>query len=717
MNETRSYHLADMEKVLKCAQSRVGCSTLTFRDLTLGEALDKIAARGFTAVDIGVIPCYCYHIDPHTWTERDTAALLQTLALQQIRISSLNVSLGDLYSMYDEDPWTVFEQCIRIAARVGASVVTIPPGPAVKEKDWGDTAKAIAKRVRRLADIAEGLGRRLSVEAPHTNTLAHGYAQAARLFEFINDRRVGCTFDTSHAQRDGTCSIADGIDRVGAEVVHVHLRDALWKYVDLTPGKGDCDYLPFIKALIRRGYAGDFNLELEYGDASEEYVIEELDFARNYIRVLLEGKELLPEYAIWKTGRHQFLEMGARTIRGPKAFIVSRPGLKQALKPAAKLLLNSMPTRYERYEARWHRRWGIKVADRIEVDRRAARSSAGAGQKSLRVGILGCGNVGSSMHAPGFARLAGIEVVGVCDRNRDRADATASRSVCPAYYSVEDLVTQAAPNLVVNCTNEWIHYATTMYLLDSGVDVFCEKIMAEHVAKGEAMVARASEKGLVLGVNFNWRFLPGVMKIKQIKDSGALGELCILRFLCHSWGWHHVLDLVSHLGGRPTSVSALLREDPAHKDHRPWRQFADEMPYLPGVYGMAMLETEEGVAANITSSGLWDPDACLFSLDAVFRDGTVSLSGVSMQDAVGVLSSDNNLVDLSTGLTPEDGPSRFAITFQRSIEAFAEAYIKGLPVPSSGEDGLRAMRLERAVMEASVSGTKLRLTPDAVAVQ
>lgn len=673
------------------------------------DALDKIATRGFTAVDIAVIPCYCCHIDPFRWTEKDSATLLQTLALRHMRISSLNVSVDSLPALYDEEPWEYIEECLKIAARLGAYTVTIPPGPAVKERDWVETAKNIAKRLRGLADLAEGLDLRLSVEAPHAYTLAEDYVQSARLFELTNDPRVGCTFDTSHAQRDGQCPIAQGIDCVGAEIVHVHLRDALWKYVDLTPGKGDCDYLPFIKSLLHRGYEGDFNLELEYSHSGVEYAIQELDFAQNYMRFLLDGKSPPPAYAIWKTKRRQFAGMIARTIRDPKAFIVSCPRLKQTLKPVAKFLRETIPTRYTSHEVHWQRRWGINAPSRIEFVRREVKSSTRSNQKSIRVGILGCGNVGSDMHAPGFARLAGMEVVGVCDRQRDRADATARRIGCPAYYSIEDLVKQAKPTLVANCTNEWVHYSTTMYLLENGIDVFCEKIMAELVAKGEAMVNRASEKGLVLGVNFNWRFLPGVMKIRQIKESGNLGELLILRFLCHSWVWHHALDLVSHLGGRPVSVSALLREDAAHKDHRPWRRFANEMPYVPGVYGMAMLETEEGVAANITSSELWNPEACLFSLDAVFRNGTISLSGIRMQNAVGVLSSDNNRVDLSTGLIPKEGPSNFAITFQRSIQAFAEAYIEGHPIPSSGEDALRAMRIERAVTQASASGEKIRL--------
>jgi len=223
------------------------------------------------------------------------------------------------------------------------------------------------------------------------------------------------------------------------------------------------------------------------------------------------------------------------------------------------------------------------------------------------------------------------------------------------------------------------------------------------------MVRMAASQKRVLAVNFNWRFLPGIVKIKQIKDAGILGELCILRFFCHSWVWHHALDLAGYLGGKITSVFAVSRQDSAHNDPRPWRHFADELLYLPGVCAMAMLETDQGVATSLASSDLWNPHSCLFNLDAVFRRGTLSLSGVRMNDAAGILSSDKPSLDLDCGLPPSDGQSNFSITFQRSIQAFAEAYRSGQAPPVSGEDGLQAMRIERAVARSAACGQKVLL--------
>jgi predicted dehydrogenase len=100
------------------------------------------------------------------------------------------------------------------------------------------------------------------------------------------------------------------------------------------------------------------------------------------------------------------------------------------------------------------------------------------------------------------------------------------------------------------------------------------------------------------GVNYNWRFQPGFKKIRELKESGVLGELCVLRFFCQANVWHHVLDLVNSLAGITVSVAAQSRLDPLFDDRRPWRRFADELLYLPGVYANALLESAEGIASS-----------------------------------------------------------------------------------------------------------------------
>ena len=62
--------------------------------------------------------------------------------------------------------------------------------------------------------------------------------------------------------------------------------------------------------------------------------------------------------------------------------------------------------------------------------------------KTLRVGVIGLGPIGNK-HSDIYKSLAPVELVGVCDWNRRRADAAAARLGVPAYYDVGTMLRQA----------------------------------------------------------------------------------------------------------------------------------------------------------------------------------------------------------------------------------------------------------------------------------
>lgn len=682
--------------------SRIGCSSISFRHLPLRGALDKIQALGFSALDIGVLPGFCPHIDLRRWTEDDTKALAASLAERRLRLSSLNVNVSGLAVRDAGESLEFLEQTVKVAAGLGARSVTLPVGPAVAEGRWREAAEGLARQARHLAGTAHEAGLRVSLEAPHTGALASNYTESARLFEMVNDRRVGCTFDTSHGQFNDARPVAEGIQAVGAEIIHVHLRDVLGQSFGVTPGKGICDYLPFFEALVTIGYQGDYNLEMECGPTEAEA---EVRFARDYLEAVLEGKPLAPEFAAWRTSGRRLATRARQVMGDPKAYITSRPWYG-ALRPIARPFVRSaravLPASYYRYESGWRKRY--MTGKTLEVTLERKPSPLAAAGKAKRVAIVGCGTVGRLMQGPSFASLPGVEIVGVCDTNPEAAAAAGAVFGCAAFTDVAELVNQARPELAANCTSEAAHSATSLYLLEREVDVFCEKIMAESMASGERMVRRAAERGRMLGVNFNWRFQPGIAKIRQIKEAGTLGDLCLLRCMCHAHVWHHVLDLVNYLGGKTVSVAAQIRLDPLFEDAGPWRRFADELLYLPGVYANAALETVEGVGASLTSSNLWQPAGCLLNLDAVFRRGVVSLSGVNAHEILGILTCDQKDQDLHLDTGAAGGSADYSITFKRSIEAFMDAYLRGKRPPTTGEDGLFTMRMEQAVVESARTG-------------
>ncbi|ACG74098.1 oxidoreductase domain protein [Anaeromyxobacter sp. K] len=696
----------------EAAFGRVGCSLLTFRAWDrLEDALDRARAHGFDRVDLGIVPGHCDHVDPLALGDAEREAIATAIAARGLAVSSVNLHPGDLVS----DDLALVDRRIRatmrLARRIGARVLTLPPGPLVPPEQWEETADVVAARIRGYLDLAEQAGLTLSLEAPHAHTLAADVAQAARLFERVADPRITCTLDTSHVQRGNRAPLVDAPARLGVPIAHVHLRDTLRGEVTVTPGKGDCDYLPLLEALLRDGYAGDFNFELENEPSSRAIVERELGYAREYVRRILHGEPLPLESRVRRQGWFRALDTAAWTARHPREFVIAHPRLKAVLRPpvrfARHVRANWVPYRQVKYRAGWHAGWQVgRMAS--EIPPRPMAALPGADLAEIRVALLGCGYTGRFEHGPGFLRLPGVKVAGVCDVRPERAELLASRLGCPSFTDAARLLREVRPTLVVNCTREWTHRDTTLMCFDAGADVFCEKIMAESLASGEDMVRAAREKGRVLGVNYNWRFLPGIQRIRALRESGELGKLRMLRALSSAGVHHHVLDLVRFLGGRIRTVSGAIQDEPGTRGLERWNAYAHELLYIPSTYCVATLETEEGVGASLVSSGLLDPEGLLLTLDAVFDQGCVSLSGILDNDALGTLTaSTRKPVDLR--MRHGDAPAGFALSFQRSIEAFYVAYRRSGEIPVTGADALELMRVEHALVRSSETGQRIVL--------
>ncbi len=147
---------------------------------------------------------------------------------------------------------------------------------------------------------------------------------------------------------------------------------------------------------------------------------------------------------------------------------------------------------------------------------------------TLRVAVIGMGPIGNR-HAGLYKQDALAELVGVCDRIRERADDAAKRLGVPAFYDVNTMLKALSPDLCSVTTsgheNGGDHYAPTIQALEFGCHVLGEKPISNEVEEAEEMVAKAREKGLYYGVNLNHRFTPAARLAKQWVDEDRLGHL------------------------------------------------------------------------------------------------------------------------------------------------------------------------------------------------
>jgi predicted dehydrogenase len=148
------------------------------------------------------------------------------------------------------------------------------------------------------------------------------------------------------------------------------------------------------------------------------------------------------------------------------------------------------------------------------------------------------------------------ELVGVCDRVKERADAAAARLGVTPFYSVTEMLNALSPDLCSVTTSGYEngsdHYEPTMQALDFGCHVLGEKPISNEVEEAEEMVAKARERGLYYGVNLNHRFTPAARLAKQWVDEGRLGHLLFVNMSmwimngAESSPYYHIKSLHPH---------------------------------------------------------------------------------------------------------------------------------------------------------------------------
>lgn len=142
----------------------------------------------------------------------------------------------------------------------------------------------------------------------------------------------------------------------------------------------------------------------------------------------------------------------------------------------------------------------------------------------LRVAIIGAGYV-ATHHLSALKRLDFVEVVGICDNQLAAAQALAKRFGVPrATASLAELA-DARPQAVYVLTPPSSHPAIALAALDMGCHVLVEKPMADSVADCEAMIARARDRKLLLGVNHSDLFDPVLMQALQAVRDGRIGDV------------------------------------------------------------------------------------------------------------------------------------------------------------------------------------------------
>jgi predicted dehydrogenase len=143
---------------------------------------------------------------------------------------------------------------------------------------------------------------------------------------------------------------------------------------------------------------------------------------------------------------------------------------------------------------------------------------------AVSVGIVGLGYWGPNL-ARNFAAIPGCEVAYLCDADelaRDRVSRTLPAARPTA--DLDDLLADPDLDAIVLATPVLTHADLAVRVLEAGKHCFVEKPLAQSAADAERVVAAAQRTDRRLMVGHLLEYHPGVRKLKELTDSGELGE-------------------------------------------------------------------------------------------------------------------------------------------------------------------------------------------------
>ena len=152
--------------------------------------------------------------------------------------------------------------------------------------------------------------------------------------------------------------------------------------------------------------------------------------------------------------------------------------------------------------------------------------------ESVRWGMIGCGAVTEKKSGPGLYKSRHSSLRALYSRNHDRAKDWSLRHGVPVVYeTVEALFADPEIDAVYISTPPRYHREYALRCLEAGKIPYIEKPMANSYAECEEILAASRRLGIPVYVAYYRRGMAKYQKLKELVDSGCLGNIRMAR-LC-----------------------------------------------------------------------------------------------------------------------------------------------------------------------------------------
>jgi predicted dehydrogenase len=313
--------------------------------------------------------------------------------------------------------------------------------------------------------------------------------------------------------------------------------------------------------------------------------------------------------------------------------------------------------------------------------------------KKLRVGVIGVGYLGQ-FHAEKYARMNDVELVGVVDIEKNRAEIVAEKVNTKPYTDYKslfgnvDAVSIAAPTSV--------HFVIARDFLKKNIDIMIEKPITETTEEADELIHLAESRDLIIQVGHLERFNPAIVALKDIVKKPMFIEshrLSIFQGRCTDVSV--VLDLMIH------DIDLILN----FVRSKIRAVYASGVPVVSEHVDIAnaRLEFENGCVANVTASRISTKNERKIRLFQ--RDAYVSVD-FSKKEITAIQQTGNVDCGLIPGMDVKQMSFETGDALENELKSFINAVIHREPPEVTAQMGRDALEIALNIMDQIKEGVR-----------
>jgi predicted dehydrogenase len=299
----------------------------------------------------------------------------------------------------------------------------------------------------------------------------------------------------------------------------------------------------------------------------------------------------------------------------------------------------------------------------------------------LRAGVIGVGYLGR-FHAQKYAALENVDLVGVADVSRERAEKVAAEVGTTAFTNYGELLAQVDLVSIVVPTQH--HFPVAKECLEAGCHILLEKPVTQTVAEADELIRMAADRHLVFQVGHLERFNPAILALRGVlKNPLFIESHRLAPFKTRGTDVNVVLDLMIHdidiiLNMVPSTVKVVNSVG---------------VPVLSNEVDIAnaRLQFENGCVANVTASRA--SREAMRKIRIFQSDAYISIDYQERKIAIFRKGGEGLPIPGLPNVTMEEKSFEQGDALLAEIRAFIDAVGTGTAPPVTGEDGKRALEL------------------------